>query len=87
MIETYEAQACREARFVRYADKILPRLTNALNGGDAIRARGHGKAESFTHDRRLIGGLAKQYPEFASVLDPLLRLACDEAEAAWKDTP
>ena len=87
-IRLYEAQQVREARFVRYLDKVCPRLTNTLNRGAAIRARGLGKAASFEHDRRLIDGLAEQYPEFAAVCGALLRRACDESEAAWlEDAP
>lgn len=83
-ITLYEQQQAPEARFVRYADKLLPRATNALNGGAAIRRRGREKAESFAHDRRLIDGLAVRYPEFAPVLDPLLRALCDESERTWR---
>ena len=38
MIDRYEAQREPEARLVRYADKILPKLTHALNRGDALAA-------------------------------------------------
>lgn len=85
LMALYEAQQIPEARFVRYVDKILPRLTNALNGGAAIRARRKDRETAFRWDRQLIAGLAEQYPEFAHVLGELLNTACDEAEERWSD--
>lgn len=38
MLRRYEAQDEPEARMVRFADKILPKLTHALNGGIRIQA-------------------------------------------------
>lgn len=83
MIRRYEEQQEPEARFVRYMDKVCPPLTNALNGGAAIRARGVGKER--TQDPAHAARLAKEYPEFAPVLDPILRAACDESERAWRE--
>ena len=40
MIHRYEAQQEPEARLVRYADKILPKLTHWLNGGAALASVG-----------------------------------------------
>ena len=83
-IETYERQALPEARFVRLLDKLCPRLTNVLNGGAAIRARGMDQTASVAHDRALIAGLAVQYPEFEGVVGPLLREAADASARAWR---
>lgn len=83
LIHRYERQEEPEARFVRYMDKVCPPLSNTLNGGAAIRARGVGRegTQDPAHARRL----ASQYPEFAAVLDPILRAACDESERAWRE--
>lgn len=39
-IERYEALSDPEARFVKVLDKVLPKLTHALNGGATLRAHG-----------------------------------------------
>jgi len=36
-VRTYEQQACREARFVRAVDKILPKLVHLIGGGVGLR--------------------------------------------------
>lgn len=36
-IDRYEALDTQEARFVKVMDKVLPKLTHALNGGKALR--------------------------------------------------
>lgn len=38
-IEKYEAQDTKEARFVKLLDKILPRITNILNGSASNKKR------------------------------------------------
>lgn len=81
LIRRYEKQDEPEARFVRYVDKICPPLTNALNGGAAIRARGIGKAG--TQDPAHAARLAALYPEFAPIVGAYLREACNASEAAW----
>lgn len=40
MLKRYEAQDCREARFVRVVDKVLPKITHALNGAATLRLQG-----------------------------------------------
>lgn len=83
-IALYEHQRAPEARFVRYLDKVCPRLTNSLNGGAAIRARGLPKEAALEHDRRLIAGLSEEYPEFEAVCGTLLRAAHEEFAQAWR---
>jgi len=81
MIRRYERQEEPEARFVRFMDKVCPPLTNTLNGGAAIRARGVGKAG--TQDAAHAARLAALYPEFAAIVGAYLREACDASEAAF----
>jgi len=44
-LDQYEAQACRESRLVKLLDKVVPKLTHALNGAAPLRARGVTPAE------------------------------------------
>jgi 5'-deoxynucleotidase YfbR-like HD superfamily hydrolase len=85
MMYRYEQQKEPEARFVRYMDKVCPPLTNTLNGGAAIRARGVGKAG--TQDAAHAARLAALYPEFATIVGAYLREACDASEAAFAEEP
>lgn len=82
LIDRYEAQDSGEARFLRYLDKITPKLTHALNGNAAIRRAGH--SVEWLRDRHRAQGdeLAARYPEFAGVLGPLFDAACAVSEAA-----
>jgi 5'-deoxynucleotidase YfbR-like HD superfamily hydrolase len=85
MMYRYEQQKEPEARFVRYMDKVCPPLTNTLNGGAAIRARGVGKAG--TQDAAHAARLAALYPEFATIVGAYLREACNASEAAFTEDP
>jgi 5'-deoxynucleotidase YfbR-like HD superfamily hydrolase len=85
MTRRYERQEEPEARFVRYMDKVCPPLTNTLNGGAAIRARGVGKIG--TQDAAHAARLAALYPEFATIVGAYLRDACDASEAAFAEEP
>ena len=85
MMYRYEQQKEPESRFVRYMDKVCPPLTNTLNGGAAIRARGVGKAA--TQDPAHAARLAATHPEFASIVGAHLRDACNASEAAFTEDP
>jgi putative hydrolase of HD superfamily len=83
-IARYEAQADPEARFVRYLDKVCPKLTHALNGGEAFRKMGKTVGEvRIVHDRQ-IKALAAEYPEFERVVGAMLEAACDDSEQAYR---
>ena len=45
LIERYESLDTKEARFVKTLDKIIPKVTNILNGGMYFRANNLSKAE------------------------------------------
>ena len=83
-IDNYEAQACRESRFIRYIDKITPKLTHYLNGGAAIRMMGRDADWLAAAHRKQGAELAAKYPEFAPVLGPLFDAACAASEAALR---
>lgn len=82
----YEGQTTREARFIRYLDKITPKLTHALNGCEPVRRAGH-SAEWLRGRHRLQGeALRAQYPEFADVLGPIFDHAATQSETALEET-
>lgn len=69
LIDMYERQECAEARFVRYVDKLAPKLTHILNGGQALRALGMTRAEVMQSHRRQGAELREEYPEFPALAD------------------
>lgn len=83
LIKTYEAQQVPEARFVRYLDKVMPKLTHALNHGAALKRLGHDIERVREVHAAQAASLAEQYPEFAAIVGAYLRDACDVSEAAF----
>lgn len=90
LVETllmYEREGCPEARFVRYLDKVTPKLTYTLNRGAYFRRAGITLAEVEDSHNRQIAKLGSKYPEFAGVVGRLLADACGAAEAAFESAP
>ena len=81
-LDLYETQDTPEARFLRYLDKITPKLTQAMNG--CIQVRREGRSLEWLRERHRSQGeeLRRDYPEFAGVLGPLFDHAAEQAEAA-----
>ena len=67
MIERYDAQEEPEARFVRYLDKITPKLTHKLNSYAAIKAQGISREALIERHANQGRSLASMYPEFAEI--------------------
>jgi 5'-deoxynucleotidase YfbR-like HD superfamily hydrolase len=84
LLHRYERQEEPEARFVRYLDKLCPRLTHILNGGAAYGASP--LEEVHAHHVRHQAELAATYPEFAAVLGPLISESSRLAEEAYART-
>lgn len=84
LLATYEEQRVTEARFVRVIDKVLPRLTHALNGCAAAQALTDRAGFDASHARQL-QTLTEEYPEFPEALE-LLRASMLHAEARWSDS-
>lgn len=84
-LQAYEDQHDPESRFIKYLDKVLPKITHSLNGGAALKRLGY-TAESVrvVHDKQ-IADLAARYPEFPMV-DALLRDVCEMSERAMQVT-
>ncbi len=78
----YEGQKTRESRFLRYLDKITPKLTQALNGCAQVRRAG--LSVEWLRERHRTQGeaLRAQYPEFAADLGPLFDHAAAQSELA-----
>ncbi len=67
LVDAYEQQKLPEARFVRYVDKLTPKLTHILNGGLALRRIGMTMPEVFNSHRTQGAELRAAYPEFEQV--------------------
>jgi 5'-deoxynucleotidase YfbR-like HD superfamily hydrolase len=80
-IGRYEAQVEPEARYVRLLDKVMPKLTHALNRCVAAKVVVDYDGFIAAHARQY-GELATKYPEFPEIL-ALLRASMDHAEACW----
>lgn len=85
LIDRYEAQACPESRWVRYLDKVLPKLTHRDNGCAVPRAAGMTLAECRERHAYQGAELAARYPEFSFARD-LFALAAADAEGQWGGT-
>lgn len=80
---SYDLQESPESRFLRYFDKILPKLTHALNNGASIKAMGKdGDWLRAAHDAQS-DALALQYPELRRWLGRLFDVAAWEAERVY----
>jgi len=81
MIARYEAQIEPEARFIRLLDKVLPKLTHALNA--CVAAKSLVTYDEFVAaHREQYTDLIRKYPEFPETL-VLLRESMDHSEACW----
>jgi 5'-deoxynucleotidase YfbR-like HD superfamily hydrolase len=78
MVQRYESQREPEARLVRYADKILPKLTHVLNGGLALAAIDMTVREVMAKHAEQGAKLRAEYPEFAATR-ALFDAACERA--------
>lgn len=74
-METYERQEEPEARFLRYLDKVLPRLTQALNGAAQARRSGYSVERLHARQREQGRELALEYPEWSDRIGRLFDAA------------
>lgn len=82
LIERYEAQACPESRFVKYLDKVLPKLTHRDNGIKVPKSHGMTHDEFIARHAQQGADLRRKYPEFPSV-GLLFFDACADCESHW----
>lgn len=79
LVETYLRQDTLEARFVRYLDKVAPKLTHLLNGGLALRAMGMTANRMRQAHAEQGAALIEQYPEQFEVAE-IFEDACGACE-------
>lgn len=86
-IEAYESLETPEARFVKVADKVMPKITNTLNQGATFVLQGHDResAVAFLSHQRM--SLSTTYgsdqPEMLEMYDAL---ADSMVTSIWSDT-
>lgn len=81
-IEIYEAQVLPDARFVRYLDKVTPKLSHILNGAACVRRQGRTVAWLHACHEEQGAQLRAAYPEWASTVGELFDAAARAAEQA-----
>ncbi len=81
-LRQYERQECSSSRWVRYIDKVTPKLTHALNGCAVVIARGMSLEALVEAHVAQEAKLAAMYPEFPQVRT-LLYDACRLSEACY----
>lgn len=82
-IEWYERQDTPEARFVRYLDKVLPKLTHTINGFAVARKIELDLEEMRSNHRKQGAKLAAEYPEM-DLVRRLFEEACAMSEAEYE---
>jgi len=84
LVDLYEDQVLPEARWLRYLDKVLPKLTHCHNRCAAVQAMGMTLAD-VQHSHRTQGAeLRATYPEY-TLLHDLFDAAAHAAEACYVD--
>ena len=81
-LDTYERQDTPEARFLRVLDKVLPKLTHALNFGAALHDLGMSVADMQAAHAAQRAKLFAEYPEWGAALGSLFDDAATAAEKA-----
>lgn len=80
-IRSYERQDTREARYVRYIDKVMPKITHILNGSIALYKLGKTQDEVVLTHANQVRDLAEPYGrEFPEVEGLLVDLMYETAE-------
>lgn len=84
VIESYEAQVHPAARWVRYLDKVTPKLTHRRNGCGAVKAIGMTRDEVLAKHKHQGDELRARYPDLP-LADHLFRAACTACEVAFDE--
>lgn len=84
-IAEYEKLDSEEARFVKIMDKVLPKLTHLLNGGEALRAQGVNFDKAHADHLKQRQMMAAEYPQEQALL--LFDLVVAECARIWKLPP
>lgn len=82
MTASYERRDTPEARFIKTLDKALPKITNTLNKGAALRKLGTSYEEIKRHFRTQTdnyrGKYGEEFPELLDILEELMQNMLDE---------
>jgi len=84
-IRRYESQGDPEAQFIRYLDKLMPKLTHRLNGFQALRAINMDADEMAKEHAAQCAKLREQYPEMQFLHDAFAAM-CEETEDEYRTT-
>ena len=85
LLEHYEKQNFPEARFVRYLDKAMPKITHTLNGGVTIARMGKNLDDMVDAHKAQLVKLQGEYPEFAGTeTEQFLKELMQYAESAYR---
>jgi len=83
-LKAYEEQRELEARLVRYVDKIMPKITHALNGCAAIRSMGKSFEDLQRSHLKQYAELGEAYPDMPEGVTKLLAEIMSHAEVHWE---
>jgi putative hydrolase of HD superfamily len=86
-IQNYEIQISPEARFIRYLDKAMPKITHTLNGCATIKGMGRTREDIEQAHTRQLESLNAEYPELSETLGPVMREMMDRTIESWVDEP
>lgn len=89
LIASYEALETPEARYVKALDKLMPKITQLLNGAVTIRSSGMSPDDLAARHREQTADMrqyASDFPELFDVLDVLItRLLCMlDSDLGWR---
>lgn len=87
-IGAYERKDTPEARFIKTLDKALPKITNTLNRGAALRRLGTSYDEIKRHFRtqtdKYKGQYGEEFPELLDILEELMQNMLSEIKGELK---
>lgn len=86
-LDSYEAQATAEARFVKFIDKLLPKILHAENGGATPIAQGMTPTEldeRYAHQYMEIAAYASEWPDLLDLYRVLVSREIDAFKATLR---
>jgi len=84
-LHAYERQRLPEARWVRYIDKAMPKITHTFNDCQSVRDMGLSRdALVRAHDLQL-AKLHRKYPELEDYGGPIMRELMNKAVDSYRD--
>ncbi|MEI6810545.1 MAG: HD domain-containing protein [Candidatus Nomurabacteria bacterium] len=82
-IEEYERLDTKEAQFIKTLDKVMPKISHALNKGIALKKLGVSKEETESHflvqTKEYKEKYGKDFPELIDILEEVMDITVKEA--------